>query len=292
MFLPIGILLAISNTGCFPVLDGDRILGRHLAEVDRIYSAVPPDEVVGLSPSPGIRRTIPPSTLRKLLQSHGIEDLQVQPVCVEWPMRVLKKEELQAAIGQALGTTTLAIEIQDFTAAEVPAGQIVFARNGISSEDAIMTTGATWRGDIMLSGDRRFRIWSRVKISGTSPRMVAAADLTAGKTLSAGDLKMVAVAALPAGPGEFSAATEATGLRLRRSIRQGELVRRSDLEAPSAVVRGEMLQVRLERGPVRFRTVGRAAMAGRTGEWITLENPETGRKYRGLIQGPGKVEIP
>jgi flagella basal body P-ring formation protein FlgA len=53
-----------------------------------------------------------------------------------------------------------------------------------------------------------------------------------------------------------------------------------------------MIQVNLNRRTVRFQTTGRAEIAGRTGEWITIVNPETGKKYRGQIKGPGKVEIP
>ncbi len=292
MLIPIGVLLTISTPGCHPVLDGDRILGRHLAQVDPAYAVVPPDTVVGLSPSPGVYRVLPPSVLRKLLESHGGNTSSVAPICLEWPMRQLTPDEIRTAMNTALGDHKLTIEILDFTAAPIPSGTIVFPRSGITSEDSIVANGATWRGEIILAEDRRYRIWARAKITGTSPRVVAAKNLNAGQALAPGDLQLQSVPALPARPGDLMSLDEISILQPRRSIRQGEMVRRSDFESPSVVERGQMIQVNLDRRNVRFQTIGRATMAGRLGEWITIENPESGRKYRGLIKAPGKVEIP
>ena len=292
MFIPLGVLLSIATTGCHPVLDGDRILGRHLALADPTYSVVPPDAVIGLSPSPGVHRTLPPAVLRKLLEEHGGNTAAVAPICLEWPMRQLTPDELRQAMSAALANPKLSIEILDFTVAPVPAGPLVLSRSGITSEEAIVGGGATWRGDVILPGDRRYRIWTRVKISGTSDRVVATRNINAGQQIGPGDLQLAAVTALPAKAGDLRSVDDATGLLPRRAIRQGELVRRSDFDAPSVVGRGEMIQVNLNRRTVRFQTTGRAEIAGRTGEWITIVNPETGKKYRGLVKGPGKVEIP
>ena len=292
MLIPIGILLTISTPGCHPVLDGDRILGRHLAQVDPAYSVVPPDTVVGLSPSPGVHRVLPPAVLRKLLDSHGGNTAAVAPICLEWPMRQLTADEIRTAMNTALGNHQLTIEILDFTAAPIPSGAIVFPRSGITSEDSIVANGATWRGEIILAEDRRYRIWARAKITGTSPRIVATRNLTPGQPLAPGDLQLQSVPALPARPGDLMSLDEVSILQPRRAIRKGEMVRQNDFDSPSVVVRGQMIQVNLDRRNVRFQTIGRATMPGRLGDWITIENPESGRKYRGLIKSPGKVEIP
>src|SRR5260221_9140617 len=121
MLLPIAILLAISEPACHPVLDGERILGQHLAKADGRYAVLPPDAIVGLAPMPGIRRTVPAFTLRKLLEAQGADLTDIAPVCLEWPMRHLKPAELKLAMAATLAIPDLPIEVLDYTVAQVPA---------------------------------------------------------------------------------------------------------------------------------------------------------------------------
>lgn len=292
MLLTLGLALTLAPPACSPVLDGDQILGRHLASVDERYKAVPAEMVIGLAPVPGIRRTVLPHTLRKLLQTYGSDEPEIQPICLEWPARQLTPSDLQTAIGESLGTPSLEIEVLDFTKAKVPVGNLVFPTSGLSGEEALFEGGAVWRGNVLLPGGKKFQIWTRVKLSGSTARVVATNEIAVGQKLDATNIVMQAVKALPAPAGELQSLQDGEGLIARRTIRRGEVIKRFMLDIPVAISKGDLLQVRLARGAVRFKTSAKALTSGRAGEWIMLENPETGKRYRGRIEGPGKVEIP
>jgi flagella basal body P-ring formation protein FlgA len=207
-------------------------------------------------------------------------------------MRQLTKSEVQAAIGESLGSPALEIEVLDFTIAKVPAGSLIFPANGISSVDALFEGGAVWRGHLLLPGGKRFHVWTRIRVKGSTARLVASSEIAVGQRIDATSAAIQLVSALPAPSGELQSPQDCEGCSARRTIRRGEIIQRSMLEVPVAISKGDLLQVRLARGAVRFKTSAKALNSGRAGEWIALENLESGKRYRGRIEGPGKVEIP
>ena len=290
ILLVLAAALTMQGESCHAVLDGDQILGRHLSAADARLAGIAPDQAVGFAPVPGLKRVFSPAELIRLFPSGGPVGRITEPLCVEWPMREPSAELFAQAIQESLGTPGVQVEVLSFSAGKLPPGKIVFERSGISSEEMITTVGATWRGAVLIEGKARYSVWARVRIIYESERLVAAEDLPAGRPIKEGQVRLAMVRGLPGGgplPKE-----PLTGMTLLRPIRAGRPIALTDLQPPVVIARGDEVEVTVQRGAVRFRASVQATTAGRPGEWIQVKNPESGKTFRALVDGPGKVYVP
>lgn len=290
MMLAIAAVLTIQPDACYAVLDGDRILGRHLASADSRWANISPELFIGFAPSPGVKRVLPVEQLLRLLPGGDTDTRPAAALCLEWPMRELVAEDLVKAIRESLGKPDLPVEILGYSKSKIPPGRIEFERRGISSEEMIGSVGATWRGHVILGGKRRFSIWARVRIDYASEMLVATEDLQIGQSIRAGQLGTAVVRGLPAEP-QLPAA-QLVGMAVFRPIRAGLPVVLSDLRPPLIVAKGDTLQVTVQRGSVRFNAEVLADTSGRLGEWIQVRNSNSGKQFRAVVDGPGKVHVP
>jgi flagella basal body P-ring formation protein FlgA len=128
----------------------------------------------------------------------------------------------------------------------------------------------------------------------TPPRrhLVAARDMAIGAVLSAEDLELQD---LPARGRAFSSTlsdpASLVGLSLTRSVRKGESLGRADARSAQVIKRNSPVSAwsAFSGGRVVTRLV--ALQNGKAGEWITLENPQSGRKIKGLVQDDGTVKV-
>ena len=121
--------------------------------------------------------------------------------------------------------------------------------------------------------------------------LVAARNLRPGARLAPGDVRLEAreLATLP--EGWLAHAGDVVGKRLRRSLRQGQPFQERWLEAPPSVERGQIVQLRIQRGPLRIEALGEARGDGRTGDWIRVVNRDSRREVRGRVVGDGVVHV-
>lgn len=128
---------------------------------------------------------------------------------------------------------------------------------------------------------------------GKSRAFVAASrDLPIGHVLSAVDLEMASE--LPKGrslPSTLSDPSSLVGLALTRPIRRGEALGRADARASVVIKRNSLLTgwYAFPGGQVYAKLV--ALENGKAGDWIELENPQSGRKLKGLVLADGTVQI-
>lgn len=128
----------------------------------------------------------------------------------------------------------------------------------------------------------------------TLPRqhLVAARDMAIGAVLSADDLELQD---LPVKGRAFSSTlsdpASLVGLSLTRSVRKGESLGRADARSTQVIKRNSPVSAwsAFPGGRVVTRLV--AMQNGKAGEWITLENPQSGRKIKGLVQDDGTVKV-
>lgn len=288
--LPIAAALTVQAATCHAVLDEDQIFGRHLAAADTRLAALPPSLFVGLAPVPGMRRVIMPSQLRRLVSDPAALGAALEPVCLEWPMRSPTPELFAEAIQSSLGSPDLPVEILDFSKASIPPGKILFERSALSCEAMLAGPGCTWRGYVMNQGKRTFSVWARVRIRNTSERLVAFQDLRAGELLRADQLSTALVEGLP--PAQPLTMEQLVGQTVRHQLRAGRPVALSDLLPPLAVMKGEAVDISVQRGAVRFQVSALANTSGRIGEWIKVRNTDSGMIFKALVEGPGKARVP
>jgi flagella basal body P-ring formation protein FlgA len=122
--------------------------------------------------------------------------------------------------------------------------------------------------------------------------VIATRDLTVGTVLVADDL---AVASASPKERAFSSTLSnpaaLIGLALTRSVRQGESVGRADARSVQIIKRNTSVTAwsSFPGGRVMARVT--ALQNGKVGEWIEVENPQSGRRLKGLVQSDGTVRI-
>lgn len=91
-------------------------------------------------------------------------------------------------------------------------------------------------------------------------------------------------------PGLVRDAGQVAGQAAAREIKPNRPLQEEWFGSPVAVKRGERLRVVMERGPLTIETVGVARSAGRVGETISLENPDSHRRFEARILEPGRAK--
>ncbi|WP_431469884.1 flagellar basal body P-ring formation chaperone FlgA [Sphingosinithalassobacter sp. LHW66-3] len=130
------------------------------------------------------------------------------------------------------------------------------------------------------------------------PRPAAAQDgevavldraVVRGELLAAGDFSFES---LPAAAARGAlGADEAAGMEARRNLREGAVVRRSDVQPPQLVRRGEPVTIRVVRGAMVIATSGRALSNGGEGDLVRVVATSTNRTLDGIVDGSGSVRI-
>jgi flagella basal body P-ring formation protein FlgA len=122
--------------------------------------------------------------------------------------------------------------------------------------------------------------------------VVAARDLAVGTVLSAGDLEVAA-----ASPKDrvfsstLSDPSALVGLALTRPVRQGEPIGRADARGVQVVKRNSPVSAWSAFPGGRVVAKLMSLQTGKVGDWVELENPQSGRRLRGIVQADGTVRI-
>ncbi len=279
------LLAALALAGCAAVPAGsDQILARDLAPA---FPAVEqwPEAVVSLAPAPGVRRNFGLAELARLAARLGLDAAPARELCFERAVRPLEPERILEAMRRTLPGA--AIEILDYCRWSAPEGDLEFPRAGLHRSGS----AAMWYGEVRYAGTRRFRIWAKVKLTLSTPAVVAAADLAAGTTLDAASLR------LEVRDGTFSTAPfsgpveQLYGRVLRRAVRTGTPIRPEWLVSEFDVRRGDSVRVEVRRGGARLELDGVAAASGNAGEAVMVVNPESHKRFSARVEGKGKVSV-
>ena len=116
-------------------------------------------------------------------------------------------------------------------------------------------------------------------------------DLRRGEILVAADL-MIAdqdMARIPADA--IDGIEEAIGLRVKRSVRTGRVLRQTQLERVPVVERGDRVTLVLRSGLIEIQAIGRSKEAGAAGDWITVLNLDSKRELSGRVDRNGLVHV-
>ena len=128
--------------------------------------------------------------------------------------------------------------------------------------------------------------------AATRSFVVAARDLTVGAVLGIEDLEVVSASPRDrAFSSTLSDPQALVGLSLTRSVRQGESIGRADTRNAVLVKRNSTVSAWSSFPGGRVVTKLTALQSGKVGDWIDVENPQTGRRLRGLVQADGTVKM-
>lgn len=84
---------------------------------------------------------------------------------------------------------------------------------------------------------------------------------------------------------------QAIGKELLRNLPPGATIPVSALRAPTAIRRGDSVQVRVGNDDLQVLVTGIALASGAVGDVIKVKNTRTERVLVGTVRGPGEVEV-
>jgi flagella basal body P-ring formation protein FlgA len=257
--------------------ESDRVLLRDLAAA---FPGVPlaGETAVGFAPAPGVERRFDIPELRRIaLQFHLPEP--AADVCVTRPAAPPDPARLLAAMRAALPGAE--VEILDYSRWPIPQGILEFPAAGLH--------GSRWTGAVHYGGGQRFVLWAQVRVRVPMSRAVAAHDLRAGQKLAAADFRVETVTGPP--DGQAASPVELAGRRLRRAVPAGTAIRPEWTEPAPDVSPGDTVAVEVRSGAAVLSFEGEAEGAGNTGQTVLVLNPDTHKRFRARIDGPGRVSL-
>lgn len=272
------------------VVEGERIRAGELARLRPLFAALDPALEVGYAPAPGLRRVLAPAELARLARRHGLIEASVDAVCVERAVVRLAEADLVEAMRRSLGEQAR-IEIVDRARYAVPDGAIEFPLAGLAGTPAQPGGAVLWRGRVRMASGRTAPVWARVKVWVGRRALVARRDLTPARPIEAGDVEERLVEIFPRAAPEVLGAAEVVGARPRRRIRAGEVVTGEALRLAPEVNRGDAVEVEVRSAGARLVLEARAETPGRRGDAVLVRNPSTGRRFRAVVEGPGRLAV-
>jgi flagellar basal body P-ring formation protein FlgA len=151
--------------------------------------------------------------------------------------------------------------------------------------------GKTRIGLRCTQGERAWNVFLPISVDVFGKAWVAAAPLSAGATLSAGDLVQAEVnLAEEAGPAITDADT-ALGRTLGRALNTGQALRQTDLKARQWFAAGDEVKVSARGSGFSVAGTGQALNHGLEGQSVRVR-VESGRVLVGMPVGERLVELP
>jgi len=276
---------APAQSGCKPV-EGDQILGRHLAGALPAFQRIPPDTVLANMPLPGSQRILHATELASLAQRYSIPLASAEDVCFEWPMQALDREKVVDAMRASLGVPGADIKIADMSLSKVPPGRIEFPRERLSAGGSPVL----WRGDVIYGDHHRFAIWARVRVQVACERLLVTANLKQGQLIEPGMVKSQAGQCSPDDKTPLTA-EGAVGLMAVHALAAGAEIRPDSLAPPNDVNRGDSVQVEVHSGAAKLAFVATAESSGRNGDVVSVRNPSSNRIFRARVEGKDRVVV-
>jgi flagella basal body P-ring formation protein FlgA len=280
-FVSFAFAATVLHAECVAVT-GTRIFAGDLAKADRQYSLLPAGIVVGFAPAPGTRRVIAATELTRFARANGLTVNQAADVCFEFPVNQITRDEAAAAMRQSLPVNA-SIEIVTLSANGVPAGELRFPPDGLSSQH--------WRGYVRYAGNLRVPVWADVTLSVPVTSVVATRDLPADVALDAGAVRAeisTTSSLLEAAPLRLE---DLKGLAPKSLIRAGSVIRASDLESPPSVRRGDSIRVEVESGLARLHFDAVAEGSARVGDVIELHSPVGGKPFKARLESSSRAIV-
>lgn len=130
--------------------------------------------------------------------------------------------------------------------------------------------------------------WLRAEVKALAPTLVARRAIERGQTLAEGDLRLTL---MPLTEDRLEAFEPALGASLRWPVAAGEAISRRALDKPDAVTRGMSVQVIVSQPGFVIKAPAEAMDAGALGEEVSVRLGSNRRVMRGVVTGPGEVEV-
>lgn len=137
--------------------------------------------------------------------------------------------------------------------------------------DSLEPTSATVRVDVLL---RR-------------PVVTATREIRRGEAIAAGDIVEAVQWIAPDGSASVAGSQQAVGMRAKRKIAAGSMIRADSLEPPIACQRGDLVKVHCISGGIVVKAWARAMGKALEGEFVELKMTGSEKTFRARMTGHG-----
>lgn len=152
-------------------------------------------------------------------------------------------------------------------------------------------TGAP-RLEVSCQGDRPWRLFVSTVVDIHGPALVAASPLARGTRLTDRMITTAEVILNTSYRAPIQDREALLGRDMIRSVNAGTILTPDLVDVPDAVSRGDHVVITARSGNFSVQTRGKALADGQVGDQVPIQNLSSQRTVRGLITGPGHVEIP
>ncbi|MEI9971406.1 MAG: flagellar basal body P-ring formation chaperone FlgA [Ignavibacteriota bacterium] len=122
-------------------------------------------------------------------------------------------------------------------------------------------------------------------------KLFAGETLKAGRPIEARQVRTTVAACFPVAAKQFLAADQIAGMTPLRTIAAGSELRLDLLAPANDVNRGDAVEVEVHSGAARLALTARALTGGRSGETISVRNPESNKTFQARVSGKGKAIV-
>jgi flagella basal body P-ring formation protein FlgA len=211
----------------------------------------------------------------------------------------LSAPEIEAAVRASLGQPSsdagqsFRIEILDQSRSLFPEGQLIFP---LSTPVAASPDGVSvLHGYLESITAVRHPVWARVRMSARKMTPVALRDLAIGTILSDGQWEASPVwVPFPESTADSSNWDGKTlaGARLKRAMKQGDILRAQWLDVPLDIRRGQLVDLHVQSGGTHLRLQATALGNSRRGENVEVRlNNDRGPGLLAVTSGPGRAVV-
>lgn len=282
-------LMAISSppAGCLAI-DTETVLARDIAAIVPAFATVPGDSLLGFVATSGAPRIFKGIELERLAKNRGVEVTGLPDLCVARRTFIPQPEQIREAMSAGLGIPSAKIEVLSSSDRAVPSGQLIFPRNGIQPG---LNNEVVWAGFVHSGENGKFPVWAHARITATMTRVVANVNIPVGKPIQKEQVRVESCEDSPLDEVTARNLDEVVGFAATTALRINVPIRKTQLERPADVSRGDLVRVDVISGGAHLVTEGRAESSGRTGAMILVRNPSSGKDFRAQITGKGQVTV-
>jgi flagella basal body P-ring formation protein FlgA len=284
---PALLALAVTPGGCH-IIQSDMIVARDVAAVVPAFAQVPADFPLGYLLTSGEPRILRGADLQRIAKNQRVDLDQVSDVCFVRETFVPRPEQIREAMLAELKVAGAKIELLSWSQHPAPVGELVFPRSGLQPG---ARSEVLWRGYVRYGADLRFPVWATVRVTASTTRVVATANIPVGKPIQASQVRLESCEDSPLDETVARSLDDVVGFISKTSLNSGSPIRKAQVERPSDVARGDMVVVQVYAGGAYLKLEGRAESSGVTGSTILVRNLSSGKDFRAQVTGKGQAVI-
>ncbi|ESQ80142.1 flagellar basal body P-ring formation chaperone FlgA [Asticcacaulis sp. YBE204] len=151
----------------------------------------------------------------------------------------------------------------------------------------IWTNPQGLRRIIVSAGGDGVATATKVQAGATKDVLVFTRTMSAGEIVSAADIAFKPVQAHMASGALMLDAQTAIGKSVRLPVREGGIVRTSDLASPVVIKRAELVKVTWSMNGISLSMTGQAQKDAAIGDVVMVQNPQSKKLIEAVVTGPG-----